>query len=563
VGGGSLRAVGLRRACVFLELLKQSILIGTAGTAVGVPLGVALAVYGLPVAARTCAIAFRLPVVSARVAARAEVLVLGAVVGLLAAVAAAVVPALRLARTRPVAALSMRARESDPPLPALGIIVVVVLLATSGVLTAVQQMWRVRSFGIITTVLVAVACCGSASLVVQRAAGPLTVLWRCTFGPTGEFAAGHLGAEPRRASLIVATLGIGLGAVLLLGLLGSSFEYSLVSQLVRSFQADLIVFSAFAGAGYRGAPMSDTLVDELRATPGIDTVCGEQSVDVLYDGGAVVLKTYDGVCFRDPRAHRFPLEPDAMRDPLGLLERGEGVLVSGAFADQQRIRPGDTIALSSPTGQHVLPVAGGARQPENAITIVRERYREWWDDSFVVLAHIVVRAGVDGRAAGREIRRKLGERYRIKIYSSSALVNYFTGQEAGVLSLQYTLDVVAFLLVLVGIGDTLATGVSDRTRELGMMRAVGLRRRGLRAVVMLEGGGIAVLGLMLAGAAGVVLGVVWVQFPALMGWKPDFHIPVLFAVTVAALTVLLCLAGSLLPSLRAARLSLPDALRHE
>ena len=98
-----------------------------------------------------------------------------------------------------------------------------------------------------------------------------------------------------------------------------------------------------------------------------------------------------------------------------------------------------------------------------------------------------------------------------------------------------------------------------------MMRAVGLKRSNLFAIVVLEGLAIGLLGLLLAAAAGLALGVFWVklQFPALLGWGLDLHLPAQFAILAALLTVALCLTGGLLPAWQAARLSLPEALRNE
>ncbi|GIW42371.1 MAG: hypothetical protein KatS3mg076_2948 [Candidatus Binatia bacterium] len=145
------------------------------------------------------------------------------------------------------------------------------------------------------------------------------------------------------------------------------------------------------------------------------------------------------------------------------------------------------------------------------------------------------------------------------------LVEYFAGQARQAFSLQYVLEVMVLVLVLVGIGDTLASGVVERTRELGMLRAVGMSRRQLFGMVTLEGLAIGSLGVVLAVVAGVGLGVFWVeeQFPRVMGWKLDLHVPWRVVGGIAVVTMALCLLGSLLPALRAARLSVPEALRNE
>src|SRR5262249_49261718 len=132
-------------------------------------------------------------------------------------------------------------------------------------------------------------------------------------------------------------------------------------------------------------------------------------------------------------------------------------------------------------------------------------------------------------------------------------------------SVTHVMELITFILVVIGIGDTLAASVNARTRELGMMRAVGLRRWRVVEMVLLEGAGIAFLGLLLSGFLGFALGVFWVdvQFPAILGWDLELHPPLVSMFLMASVTLLLCLAGSFFPALRASRLAVPAALRDE
>jgi putative ABC transport system permease protein len=127
------------------------------------------------------------------------------------------------------------------------------------------------------------------------------------------------------------------------------------------------------------------------------------------------------------------------------------------------------------------------------------------------------------------------------------------------------MEAITFLLVLIGVGDTLAAGVLERTRELGMLRAVGLRRSRLFGVTMLEGVVMGLLGLALAVITGLSLGLFWVrvQFPALVGWVLDLHLPTGFATIAAAIALLMCVLGALLPSMRAAFVPVSATLRQE
>jgi putative ABC transport system permease protein len=145
------------------------------------------------------------------------------------------------------------------------------------------------------------------------------------------------------------------------------------------------------------------------------------------------------------------------------------------------------------------------------------------------------------------------------------ILDYWASQARKAFSVQYVMAAIAMLLVLIGVGDTLAASVVARTREIGMMRAVGMPRSSVVRIVVLEGFAIAVFGLLLAGAIGLALGVFWVevQFPAFLGWGLRLHVPLGSVLLAVIATFVLCLAGALLPSLRAARMPVTVALRNE
>jgi ABC-type antimicrobial peptide transport system permease subunit len=120
-------------------------------------------------------------------------------------------------------------------------------------------------------------------------------------------------------------------------------------------------------------------------------------------------------------------------------------------------------------------------------------------------------------------------------------------------------------VVLVGMADTLAAGVIERTREIGAIRVVGVRRRYVRRMVLMEGLVMGSVGLALAGASGLALGTLWVDatFPALLGWVLAPHVPYQQAGVVTVLTVAVCVVAALAPARRAASLEPAVALRYE
>src|SRR5262249_9198758 len=161
-----------------------------------------------------------------------------------------------------------------------------------------------------------------------------------TFGPTGKAGVGHLVRRPGRTALTVATLGVGLGTVLLFGMLGWSFENTLVSRLTGRFRTDLVVSSAFVSGGYRATPVSGRLVDEVRKIPGVAIAVGNQSKDISYQNSSVVLDSYDRQGLIDRRVFDWPLDSGALPDAMELVANGKAVMLSSAFAYQHGTQPG-------------------------------------------------------------------------------------------------------------------------------------------------------------------------------------------------------------------------------
>src|SRR6185369_13444667 len=141
-------------------------------------------------------------------------LVMGAVVGLGAAVLAAVVPALRLARKQPIAALTMRGRELVATAAERRPWTWTLVCTVAAVLSALaQRRAGLPWLGNVTTIAIAIAVAVAAGPLVTEGGRALGTAWRWGFGPAGGFAAWHLRQNARRAAFMVATIGIGLGVV--------------------------------------------------------------------------------------------------------------------------------------------------------------------------------------------------------------------------------------------------------------------------------------------------------------------------------------------------------------
>ena len=563
-----LRAVGVRVSRVRRELLKESLLIGLAGVALGIPAGVGLGHLLLPAIATTTAISSKLIVAEATIGIRFGSILLAAGLGIGAVALAALLPASRAARLPVVETL--RSRGTEPPWEPAGHRAIVTGLALA-VVTAAGIVAHARTgqvgLGMASSFLLVVTAVALARPSLRAVARPLAVLLPRLAGPIGRFAAANLLQNTRRTALAIATFGVGFGTVLWLWTLARSFEQSVLEVMPGVMRGDITVTSSNIGAGYVEAPINDGLVEELLRIPGVHRAVGERAIDWQLAGGAIAINAFDPAYFTDPSYGAWPLL-DHVRDAWQSVATGDAVVVSENFVRNLGVGVGDSITLATPSGPQTFRITGVTRDflsPRGTVEMSRDTFKRYWHDDHIIRALVVVDPGADVETVRRTIATALGERYQLNVRSLRAQIDWFAEQVRRAFGGLHILAGLVLIVVLVGVGDALVAGTLERTRELGIARAVGLRRRTLGGMVLLEAVALAVLGLVLAWALGMGLGFMWVKwtFPSLLGWTLSLHVPFKEAAAIGMGTVAVALAAAYVPAGRAVRLDAVVALRAE
>lgn len=562
---GVMRALGVRGRAVWWELIKESLVVGLCGVAVGVPLGIVLARLLLPLIATTTALNSRLATPEASLVLSASSLALATGLGVVTALLAATAPAWRASRVSVLETIRGRGLElADPGSTSMAALRVAVVAATAGAI-AMQTWAESPVWGLAATCGVMISAAAAARPLVRF----LSLPWVREIGTltaSGLFALVALTRKPRRATLTVATLGVGFGTVIWLWIVAQSFQQSVLAAVQGVLRGDLSVSSTHMGSGIFEAPIDDAILDELRAVPGVAAAVGEAMAEWHYRDGPIVLQAFDAAYVRDGTFGEWPLVGRHLPDVWEGFGRGDTVLVSTNFVVHLDADVGDTIVLDTPSGALSMRIGGVVAtlaSPRGAVIMGREIYQRHWNDSHLI--HALVRVSDDIPTVRTAIAARLGARHSLKILTAGELTRWVASQVQQAFAGLYALVALIVIVVLVGVADTLAAGVMEQQRGLGAMRATGIRARHLRRIVLLEAFVLGVLGLTLAAGIGLTLGVFWVEaiIPRMLGWVLDLQIPYGQLAVVGALNVAVCLLAALLPASRAARLHPATVLRYE
>ncbi len=488
-----LRAVGATRRQVLRGLILEATVIGTAASALGVALGLGVA-KGLNVL--MTAVGFRLPSTSLQLEPRT--VVVGMLVGILVTVVSALVPARRATKVLPIEAL----REATPGgerLTGKRAAVGGVLLAagTTGVLAALYGDAPMAAFG-----LGLVAAMGGVLVSLPFAVRPLAALIAAPMrlrGLPGELAEQNAVRNTRRTASTAAALMIGLTLVVSMSVFASSLKDSFGEVVSDKTSADLFVTAASAqGPGY-----SPSVVDAVAKVPGVAEVSASGWGEARFAGAD---SSYSAI---DPATAGDLMSLDLSEGSLSDLG-ADGVVVSKATADSNGWHVGDDVAAQfAATGKHTLRVVGVYDSKgwiaDNFVISLRAQ-NLFAGPQLVTSALVVADADADLETVQADIATALADHPDAKVLDQDEFEAEASGFIDGLLTFVTVMLLLAVIIALLGIVNTLALSVFERTRELGLLRAVGMTRGQVRAMVRWEAVVISLIGAVTGAGLGIGIG---------------------------------------------------------
>jgi putative ABC transport system permease protein len=560
---GILRALGATQKQVRGVFLLESILAGLVGSLIGAIAGMAgaraLATTMGNLTEQMVGVAQR----TNEVVLNPSLLAAGVIIGVATSTVAAWIPARSASAVDPVQALQkgkyqvMSAGENRRRRWAAAILV---LFSLSTFLVA---SWKPAFYaGYLMMIGAGLLLAPTLTLILARMIRPLL---RRILPVEGTLAADSLIQAPRRTSATVAALMLSLAMAMGFGGVTYSMRNAIDEWMTTALNPDFFM-AASANLISRSSTFPEDIGPIIGAVPGVRSVQLVRNARIMYKKVPVMVVSVESEKLKATVTRR-PMEGD-LDEMYRLTKEGKGTMISDAFQANHHLRLGDVIELPTPSGILRLPVVGVIRDysdMQGALFIDRDVYVKNWNDTTVNIARVYVNAGEDPDTVRQRIQIALEGRRHLVIISNAQIRDYVFQLVERWFSMSRVQILVAVLVAVLGIINTLTVSITDRRRELGVLQAVGGLRRQVRRTIWLEALTIGSIGLIL----GIALGVLNIYYTLGMvrrdlgGIDLDYLFPTPMALALVPVILLAAFVAAIGPAEAAVRGSLVEALEYE
>jgi putative ABC transport system permease protein len=558
---GLLRALGADRKQVRRSVLTEALLLGLIGSTLGLAAGIGLAAgliklmtaFGMNLKTTEMVVSWPTPVAAY-------------VVGVGVTFVAAYLPARRAATVSPMAALAdAEVAGVGRPLRVRAVVgsivgaIGVAALAGCAAATKTASAASLLGLGIVLTLIATVI---AGPLLVRPMIRVLGGAFPALFGSVGRMSQRNALRNPRRTGATAAALMVGLALVGGMSVASASMSKSFDQQIDKTLGADFVIQNGSF------VPFSKEVTDHVRATDGV---------------GLVVRARFAPLAVRLPDGKRVETTAagyDSPLDEVAHIKYAQGNTTSALaaghlamdvdFAKDHKVRLGSVLPVEFPGGRTTQLTVGALSDQDSAggfgtqgglffgIATV-EKYVPNGQDSTL---YVNAASGTGADQLRKALDTTLKPYPQVQVRDEADYKKLVHDQIAVLLYLVYALLGLAIVIAVLGVVNTLALSVVERTREIGLLRAIGLGRRQLRRMIRLESVVIAVFGAVLGLGLGLVWGVCAQQVLALQGMKA-LAVPWTTIVAVVIGSAVVGIVAALLPALRASRMNVLAAIAHE
>lgn len=548
---GLLRAIGASRGQITRMVLIEALLLGLVGSTLGLAAGTGLAAAlkallgkeGVDLSGAPLVIGWTTPVAAYAV-------------GVLVTAAAAYPSARRAAQAAPMAALrepdSGSARSTRPRT----VVGLVLLAVGAGALVAASTAHDFTSgavwfgVGVPGTVISLVVLGPVAARLVGSGLGAAYPL---LFGAIGRMSQRNAIRNPRRTGATAAALMIGVSLVGALGVVAASLSTSIHREVTATFGADFVL------SGPGGRPVGPEVTDRVRGIPGVDTVTRQRYAPAEFRGFQVSVSGVDTATIdRVVRTQYVAGATAALADGQVMVDQHTASVNDLAIGSVVHLRFANGSPADLTVGAISRPPVGGGKDG-SVFQVSLDTLSRFVPQAKDFALYLKTAPGADRAAVGRDLGVVLAAYPQVSVQSQADYQHDLQSYVDLVLQLVYGLLALAIVIAVLGVVNTLALSVVERTREIGLLRAVGTTRPQIRRLIRLESAVIAVHGGLLGLALGLVWGIVGRKVLVPYGIAA-LTIPWSTIGVVLAASVVVGLVAAIRPAHRAARLDVLAAI---
>jgi putative ABC transport system permease protein len=556
---GMLRALGATRGQILRLLLVEALMLGALGTGTGMLFGYLLAqsltrlmgsivsadlrVTGLPPSG----------------------LVMAAVVGIVVTLLSALWPAVQASRVSPLQAIRARATANEGRLVREGWVVGSgLVVAAFGLLYVLPVRRQAEYYVGVTSVLLLFL---GATLIVpktirvwQRLLQPLLRI----YGPQGAIGGGNVVRARARTAVTVAALMVGLAMILGIRAMTASFKTDLGAWVDSAIGGDLYVRSPVG--------MRPEFEHQLKDVPGIGPVAPLAFLDTdAYFrtqplDRPLVLVALEPSSYTQVSQFMFDQGQDGQA-AVERLSRGEAVLISTVVAQRYGVSAGDELELVTSRGRRPFYVAGVIVDFtfQGYVTYCTlDDARRLWNVRRLSTLSADLQPGEDPEVVRQRILDRYGDSQHVVVETSAEFkgrIDALTSQSFGLFDV---LALIGVVIAALGVINTLTMNVLERTREIGMLRSLGMVRRQVGQMVLAEAGMMGLIGGVFGLLFGLVLSRVFVRgINQMSDYGIDYVFPTEGVVISVVIALVVSQTSALYPAWRAARVKIIEALAHE
>ncbi|HHU40018.1 MAG TPA: FtsX-like permease family protein [Propionibacterium sp.] len=556
---GMLRAIGTPRRVVTRMFLAESLLQGAIGTAIGIVLGWLMANGVFALMRPLVRDMLHMEIGGAIFRPGTWALAIG--LGLGVTVLAALLPARTASRITPLEAMR-------PP------------VAEVHVVEAGRRAWLGAAFGVVSVFLLAtrapawvgvgsvvflVAIALVAPVVVVPLARAFGSVVELLFAREGAIARSNLQRNPARSATTVTAVMLGLASIVAMLSVISSIFTGYLGYLDRSMASDYVVMPTSMVLQQGNVAAGPRLGAELRSTPGVVAVTSLRVANGKLDGADVQAVGIDPIEY--PRVTSLEWNGTSSEAAFGQLASGRWLIANGIFAAQAGLVEGQAVELATPTGRRTYFVAGIGNDYLNAKLSTIYVSQDLLARDFQAsndLVFLVNRAPAsDPAEVGAALDDVVGDYPAFGLHSTAD----WRAEQAAIFDssivIFYALIGALALPSLLALMNTLAISVLARTREIGMLRAVGATQRQVKRMVLAESLLLTLIGIAFGVVAGLWLGYALVVAMSAVGWEMPWSFPFEGVLVTVVVGLVFGVLASIAPARSAARLVVVDALHHE